>query len=105
MISVNPLADLYVLVVDRDGNEGREAVLEHREALLRSSLRDDQALLGALAGQEVEACLLGGHDTPGLPRSDMRSTLHPKEDYFEPFAAQMNVCKDPAEGGKRSQPR
>lgn len=103
VIEVNPLADLYLLIVDRDGEEGRGDQLEHVSDHGREHLRDRQQLLGEHAHQEVEVWLLAGHDD--LPTSwnwnDVRAEPNPKELYYEPYAEQRGVSSQLGKGRKR----
>lgn len=98
IVETNRLADLYLLIVDRDGKEGREARIADREAEVQALIGDRKAFVGALAWQEVEVWLLGGHDTPDMTWADVRASEHPKEDFFEPFAESKGVHLGPGKG-------
>lgn len=100
IVDTNRLADLYLLIVDRDGKEGRETVITNREAEMREVVGDRQAFVGALAWQEVEVWLLGGHDTQDFVWEEVRASGHPKEDYFDPFSAEKGVESGPGYGRK-----
>lgn len=91
VVVTNPQVDLYVLVVDRDGDDRDKAgKLQAREDDARQILRDTQDLLGSQAHQEVEVWLLAAqHDLPTAWNwSDVRSEPHAKEVYFQPYANQ-----------------
>ena len=95
------MTDLFLLCVDRDGIEARKAKLEHLEHKAAAILNGDRLFLAENAWQEIEVWVLAGHD---LPREwswqTIRAEVHPKEQYFEPFANQRNLSNSPGQGRK-----
>lgn len=102
VIRTNPLVDLYLLLVDRDGDDDEKSdQLREREALAEEILRGAQHFLGGQAHQEVEVWLLAAHDD--LPSdwnwSDVRAEPNAKESYYRPYATQKGVGnEEPANG-------
>lgn len=102
VIRTNPLVDLYLLLVDRDGDDNEKSdQLREREAFAGEILRRAQRFLGGQAHQEVEVWLLAAHDD--LPSdwnwSGVRSEPNAKETYYRPYAARKGVGnKNPANG-------
>lgn len=96
-----PMADLFLLIVDRDGIATRRAALDRIEDQARERLSAGKLLLGECAWQELEVWVLAGHD---LPRewvwADVRQEAHSKERFFEPFAQSRGVADGPAGGRK-----
>jgi hypothetical protein len=101
VVESNPMADLYLLLIDRDGRDGRELRVQNREAELQDVLADRQTFIGTLALQEVEVWLLAGLDLPqGWEWAAVRDEIHPKEIYFEPLARDRGVHEGPGRGRK-----
>lgn len=99
IVEAHPMADLYLLIVDRDGKAGRKHRVENREAELAEKLAARQAFVGTLAWQEVEVWLLAGHDLPtAWEWATVRAEIHAKETYFEPFAEGRGVQDGPRHG-------
>jgi len=86
VIDMYPTVDMFLLVVDRDGVEGRRVALDRIERLGAEKLGSDRALLAENIWQEVEVCALAGQMK--LPKNwswaEVRQELHPKEVYFDP---------------------
>ncbi len=96
VVTANPMADLYLLIVDRDGKEGRKLRVENREAELADWLAARQAFVGTLAWREVEVWLLAGHNLPATWEwAAVHAEVHSKEKYFEPFAEERGVQDGP----------
>ncbi|GAB4194800.1 MAG: hypothetical protein OHK0022_11090 [Roseiflexaceae bacterium] len=97
-----PMIDVFLLCVDRDGDENRRTQLDVREqscaALLQQ--RRDVIFLAENAWQEVEVWALAGcTDLPGEWRwRDLRAERDPKEAYFEPYVAQKGLTATPGAG-------
>lgn len=95
------MVNLFVLCVDRDGEEGRRAALDALETRA-AEVCPDRLFLAEHAWQEIEVWVLAGHR---LPRewswADVRAHRDPKEAYYLPFAATQGVAAEPAEGRKR----
>jgi hypothetical protein len=83
-----PMVDLFLLLVDRDGEAGRRVRLDHLEAALHPRVQKaGGAFLSENAWQEVEVWTIAGH--PLLPNwrwDDIRVERDSKEAYFEPLA-------------------
>jgi hypothetical protein len=95
------MVQLFLLCVDRDGNEGRRTSLDHIENRAAEYLGDRAMLLGENAWQELEVWLLAGHDLPtGWKWKEIRQEVHPKENYYLPFAESKGVLDAPGEGRK-----
>ncbi len=95
--------DLFIICVDRDGVESREAVLQNLEDQAQHFLgKTIQVVFGAQAWQEMEVWVLVGFGD--LPKdwkwSEVRSVRDPKELYFYPYAEQRGVINSPAKGRK-----
>jgi predicted ATPase len=89
------MVDLFILCVDRDGNATRRSVLDNLEKQL------GVGFLAEHAWQELEVWVLGGHDLPSdWMWASIRTENHPKERYFEPFAALRKVADGPGGGRK-----
>ena len=91
VVLTNPQVDLYVLIVDRDGdNRDKSGKLRAREDDARGILLDKQNLVGSQAHQEVEVWLLAAQSD--LPSewgwTDVRREPQAKEVYFETYAKQ-----------------
>jgi hypothetical protein len=95
------MVDLFILCVDRDGNERRRARLDELERQIRVTLGADRAFLAEHAWQEIEVWVLAGHDIPTeWVWADVRQEPNPKERYFEPFARSRKVSDGPGGGRK-----
>ncbi len=93
---------LFLLCVDRDGDSGRRVALNRMESQARQVLSVDKLFLAENAWQEIEVWVLAGHNN--LPQewvwADVRTEVHPKETYFEPFAERKGVLDTPDQGRK-----
>jgi hypothetical protein len=98
------MVDLFILIVDRDctapgrprGGD-RASDLRELEAAIRDSGRLGECqFLACEAIEELEVWLLAGFQRPGW--QEIRDECDPKEAFFEPFAREMGVFDDPAEG-------
>jgi hypothetical protein len=96
------MVDLFLLIVDRDGDPYRQIALQNLETKAKDLLRKDQALIGENAWQEVEVWALAGHLLPKeWSWKVLRTEVNPKENYFIPFAAQKGVSEELG-GGRKS---
>lgn len=95
------MVDVYLLVVDRDGNAGRRHALDELESWA-ATRRPTVLLLGENAWQEVEVWALAGQAT--LPSAwvwqEIRAHPNPKEHYFEDLAARRSLLDEPGAGRK-----
>jgi hypothetical protein len=93
------MVQLFLLLVDRDGNPGRRHALSNLEQALRLELAQGKAFLGECAFQEIEVWALAGADLPtDWAWSEVRAHVHPKEAFFQPLAKAMAVADEPGEG-------
>jgi hypothetical protein len=97
------MVNLFLLCVDRDGNQGRREVLDRMEqSAAKILLPIGKFFLAENAWQEIEVWVLAGHQQ--LPSDwsweEIRSEHHPKEKYFLPFAKAQNLSDEPGEGRK-----
>jgi hypothetical protein len=99
IIDMYPMVHLFLLIVDRDGVEGRRQVLTALEAQAREVLGQGRTLLAENAWQEVEVWALAGQELPkGWKWQEIRAEVHPKEAYFVPFAEQRGLTDEPGQG-------
>ncbi len=95
------MVDLFLLCVDRDGQEGRRAALDHLEEEARGILPARKTLIAVEAWQEVEVWCLAGLKLPKEWKwNEVRQEVHPKETYFLPLAEQRGSLEEPGEGRK-----
>jgi hypothetical protein len=95
------MVNVFLLIVDRDGNAGRRSALNNLEAKAQGVLPSDRVFLGENAWQEVEVWILAGHKLPnGWSWQEIRQEADAKEAYFEPFARQKGVSDGPGQGRK-----
>ena len=91
------MVDVFVLCVDRDGEEGRRTRLNAIEEEFRAT----QPFLAENAWEELETWTLAGLDLPSTWRwSDVRSEVNVKERYFDELARERGVADAPG-GGRR----
>jgi hypothetical protein len=87
------MVNLFVLIVDRDGDPHRRSRLteiEHQAAPMCTLLAEN-------AWQELEVWALAGQKLPWTWK-DVRAEQHPKEKYFEPFAKSRGLQNEPGRG-------
>lgn len=95
------MTDLFILCVDRDGNQTRVESLRRLEAQAKQVLTSEQIFLAENAWQELEVWVLAGHSLPrGWSWKAIRQENNPKETYFIPFAQRRGVLSGLAEGRK-----
>ena len=91
------MVQIFVLCVDRDGEEGRRQRLNEIE----NEFDGDRSFLAENAWEEIETWLLAGLDLPEDWRwADVRGAVHVKEAYFEPLASMRSVADGPGGGRK-----
>lgn len=95
-----PMVDLFLLIVDRDGNEDRENALKRIENLTQNDPDIDCTLFGENAWQEIEVWALAGvQDLPSEWNwKEIRQEVHPKEVYFLPYSRNRNLISSPGQG-------
>lgn len=85
IIDQYPLVDLFLLIVDRDGDEHRRARLDNLQEQAATRLPTYRGFFAVHAWQEVEVWALAG--CIDLPRAwqwqNIRSERDPKEAYFD----------------------
>lgn len=95
------LADLILLCVDRDGEDGRRDALDHLEERAREKLTtdgfSDVGFFAIAARQEIEVWALGGLDDLPTPTEyewqTVRKEPNSKEQYFENHAERRGVSE------------
>ena len=94
--------DVFLLCVDRDGDENRKHALNRLEQLAAEILPLAKYFVAENAWQEIEVWVLAGHlDLPTEWNwAEIRAELDPKELYFLPFATQRDVLQGPGQGRK-----
>lgn len=96
------MVDIFLLLVDRDGQPGRRAALDEIEHQAASVLPPNRLFVAEHAWQELEVWALAGCDD--LPRnwnwSDIRNERDAKERYFDPYALRKNLLDEPGGGRK-----
>jgi hypothetical protein len=95
------MVDLFLLCVDRDGEEGRRQALDKLENEAKNILPNNKKFLAENAWQEVEVWVLAGHTLPKKwVWKGIRQETNPKEVYFLPFAQQRGLLNEPGGGRK-----
>ena len=89
--------DLFLLIVDRDGETGREQQLEKIERLI--SATHNKPLFAANAYQEIEAWLLAGLSDFSWSRS-VRNERDAKETHYLPYAQRRELAATKSQGRK-----
>jgi hypothetical protein len=103
IIDIYPQVDLFLLIVDRDGDEHRRLRLDTLENRAAALLAGSRRLFAEHAWQELEVWALAGcADLPGRWRwRAVRDERDPKEIYFTPYIRQRGLEDDPG-GGRRT---
>jgi len=93
--------DVFLLIVDRDGEPGRRVALDNLEQKAKEHLAAGRFFLAENAWQEVEVWIMAGHDLPkGWAWRDIRQERDSKEAFFLPFAKERNQLDGPGQGRK-----
>lgn len=91
------MTDIFILCVDRDGEDGRRQRLDRIE----DEFDGGRSFLAECAWEEIETWALAGLDLPkGWNWADVRAEIHVKENYFEPLAKGRGVANGPGGGRK-----
>lgn len=91
------MTDIFILCVDRDGEEGRRQRLDKIE----DKFDGGRSFLAECAWEEIETWALAGLDLPkGWNWANVRAEIHVKENYFEPLARDRGVADGPGGGRK-----
>jgi hypothetical protein len=104
IVKDRPTIDLFLLCVDRDGEQGRRDQLNRLEAALQPKVQKaGGTFLGENAWQEIEVWTIAGHQLlPGLQWSYIRAERDSKEAYFEPLAQAHGLDNEDDGGRKQS---
>lgn len=102
ILSMNKgMVDVFLLLVDRDGVQGRRQSLDRLEQEAAEYLPENRILFGENAWQEIEVWAIAGQDLlEGWSWQKIRDEVHPKETYFEPLARSRGLIHEPGEGRK-----
>ena len=101
VIARHPMIDVFILCVDRDGRRGNGVyVLINLEGHV--SVQHGVLFFAENAWQELETWVLAGLDLPNNWQwRDVRTEIHPKEQYFEPLARARGLS-DALGGGRKA---
>ncbi len=103
IIDIYPQVNLFLLIVDRDGEEDRQGQLRNIERQAAAILPVGRCFLAAHAWQEVEVWALAG--CTDLPKTwqwqSVRAERDSKDQYFVPYAKQRGLQNEPG-GGRRT---
>ena len=92
------MTEIFILCVDRDGEERRRRRLDRIEA----RFDEEVTFLAENAWEELETWLLAGLNLPrGWHWLDVRAEVQVKETYFEVLARKRDVADGP-DGGRRA---
>lgn len=94
-----PMVDLFLLLVDRDGDAHRRRALAQLEKLAADHLGNRRRFLAEHAWQELEVWALAGHELPWRWQ-EVRAEPNPKEVYFVPYAQSRGLLDEPGQGRK-----
>lgn len=84
VVSLYPMFDAFLLMIDRDGVETREAEAKARET------EHEGRLFACLAVEEVEVWMLALHrERLGTPWKEVRSDRDPKERFAHPLLTEL----------------
>ncbi len=103
VIAEFPIADLFVLCVDRDGDPHRREALDDLERKVSKILPAPRLFLAEHAWQEVEVWALAGTNWRLKPKwtwDEIRNERDAKEAYFEPIARDRHLFHLPGQGRK-----
>ena len=91
------MTDIFILCVDRDGDEGRRVRLDNIE----TRFGNGRIFHAVNAWEEIETWVLAGLDLPeGWRWNDVRAEIQVKERYCEPLARERGVADGPGGGRK-----
>lgn len=87
------MIDLFLVLVDRDGDARRQGVASQRE-------KEHQGRLFVCLGiEEIEVWMLAiHHRATGIPWKQVRAEVHPKERFAQPFLEENAPKLDPGAG-------
>jgi hypothetical protein len=98
-----PMVHLFILLLDRDGNAGRELTVARLEATFAAELNNRGArFLAELARQEVEVFVLAGHELPDTwTWREIRADADVKNTFFRELVRLRGTEKLPHDGRKK----
>jgi hypothetical protein len=99
VLDMYPMVDLFLLLVDRDGDRHRRRSLDRLEELAAEYLPAGRRFLAEHAWQELEVWALAGHHLPWQWKK-VREERNPKEVYFLPYARSRGLLDEPGQGRK-----
>lgn len=95
------MVQIFLLLVDRDGVEGRRLSLDNLENRAAEHLGEGRILIGENAWQEIEVWAIAGQELlSGWNWREIRDEIHPKETYFTPLVQSRGLWYEPGEGRK-----
>ncbi len=94
------MVDVFLLIVDRDGDDARRARLDYIEAQAAEALGADRVLFAEHAWREIEVWALAGvaRLPSGWTWQAVRAEPNSKEVYFLPYAAQRELGGELGQG-------
>jgi len=96
IIDKYPMIDLFLLLIDRDGDQ------QHRPEKAQALEDAFGRLFVCLAIEEVEVWMLALHrDALPAPWLEIRTEMHPKERFAEPFLSEYERRHGPSVGAGR----
>lgn len=99
VLSLYPMVQVFLLLVDRDGVAGRRKGLDALEVQSQPYLGSRRFLFAENAWQEIEVWALAGQNLPADWKwREIREEVHPKERYFDVLARSRGLGKEPGEG-------
>jgi len=93
IVATYSMNDLFLVLVDRDGDKARAAVARAREA------EHSGRLFVCLAIEEIEVWMLAIHsETLGTGWREIQAEIHPKERFAQPFLQERAPKLDAGQG-------
>lgn len=98
-----PMVDLFILLVDRDGQAGREITAARIEAEVAAEVEERGGrFIAELARQEVEVFVLAGHDLPDeWSWQIVRQDPDVKNTFFRELVRLKGTARLPHDGRKK----
>lgn len=95
--------DLFILLVDRDGEPGRDDAARHVETMLKGkTVKTGGKFVAQLAWQEVEVFVLAGHDLQSEWNwQEIRSDANVKDTFFKRLVELKGTGHLPHDGRKK----
>jgi hypothetical protein len=98
-----PMVDLFILMVDRDGDLSRDIAMENLQSRFDAELTERRKhFFASLAWQEVEVFVLAGHTlNDGWRWTEIRSDPDVKNTYFMELVIREGTGQLPHQGRKK----